>query len=82
MKPLLEEALFYSIFSLLLIKQIFEKKKSLRAASKSWTQFWPRINPYLCYRSEICTKMRISSPPNFGGSGILFNGRPFYTPCN
>ena len=33
----------HSIFTLLLIKQIFEKNKSLRAASKSQTPLWPRI---------------------------------------
>ena len=32
----------YIIFTLLLIKQIFENR-SLRAASESQTQFWPRI---------------------------------------
>ena len=34
----------HSIFTLLLIKQIFEKK-SFSAATKSWMQFWPRIAP-------------------------------------
>ena len=33
----------HSIFTLLLIKQVFEKNKSSRAASESRTQFWPRI---------------------------------------
>ena len=32
-------------FKLLLIKQIFEKNKSLKAASESRTQFWPKIIP-------------------------------------
>ena len=35
----------HCIFSLILIKQIFEKSKSLRIASKSQTQFLPRITP-------------------------------------
>ena len=36
----------HSIFKLLLIKQTFEKNKSLRAPSKSRTQFWPTITYY------------------------------------
>ena len=35
----------YSIFALLLRKQICEKNKSLSAASESWPQFWPKITP-------------------------------------
>ena len=37
-----------SIFTLLLIKQIFEKNKSMRPAFKRWTQFWPRITSDFC----------------------------------
>ena len=33
----------YSIFTLLLIKQIFNKNESSKVASESWTQLWPRI---------------------------------------
>ena len=32
---------------LLLIKQIFQKNKSLRIASQDLTQFWPRITPII-----------------------------------
>ena len=35
----------FSILILLVIKQIFEKNKSLRAVSESWWQFWPSITP-------------------------------------
>ena len=37
-----------SIFTLLLVKQIFQNK-SLRAASKSQTQYWARITPSYPY---------------------------------
>ena len=45
----------HSIFTLLLIKQIFKKNKSSRAASESQMQFWPRITPDIC----ICVSMYI-----------------------
>ena len=32
-------------FTIVLMKQIFEKNKSLKAASGSWTQFKPEITP-------------------------------------
>ena len=35
----------HSIFTLLLMKQIFENNKSSRTDSKNWTQFFPRISP-------------------------------------
>ena len=35
----------HSIFTLLLIKQTFEKNKSSRAGSKSWVQFLSRMIP-------------------------------------
>ena len=35
----------HSIFTLFLIKQNFEKKKSSRAGSQGWVQFWPRMTP-------------------------------------
>ena len=35
----------HSILTLHLIKQIFDKNKSLRAAFKNQKQFWPRITP-------------------------------------
>ena len=39
-------------FKLLLIKQIFERNKSSRAASESRTQFWLKITP--AYKNAIC----------------------------
>ena len=35
----------HSMYTLLLIKEIFEKNKSLRAASKCQMNFWLRITP-------------------------------------
>ena len=35
----------YGLFTIVLIKQIFEKHKSARAASGNWTQFKLEINP-------------------------------------
>ena len=39
--------LVHSIFTLLLIKQIFEQIRSLRAAPEIWMQFWRRNTPKL-----------------------------------
>ena len=45
-----EQIYVHSIFSLLLIRQVFEKNKSSRTAFKSQRQFWPIINyPWLSY---------------------------------
>ena len=41
----------HNIFTLLLIKQNFEKYKSFKAASESQTQFWSRVT------SEIPAKI-------------------------
>ena len=44
-----------SIFKLLLIKEIFDKNKSLRLATKRWTQFWPKTTPdqEFCFYSDL-----------------------------
>ena len=45
----------HSIFTLPLIKQIFEKNKSLRAASKSRTQVWLTSTPdWFLYDRDLC----------------------------
>ena len=41
----LNDPYVHSTFTMLLIKQIFEKYKSLVAASENRTQFWPKITP-------------------------------------
>ena len=41
----LTSSYIHGLFTIVLIKQIFEKNKLLRAASRNWTQFKPEINP-------------------------------------
>ena len=53
----------HSTFTLLLIKQIFEKNKSSKGASESRTQFWPRITHGNTRKScEICSKLTMKIP--------------------
>ena len=55
----------HNIFTMLLIKQIFEKNKSLRVASKSRMRFWPRITP------GVVKGQKMTWIPPFGKKQLL-----------
>ena len=58
--PNLTSSYVHGLFTVVLMKQIFEKNKSLRAASESWTQFKPEITPVI---TEIMVKQKIINYP-------------------
>ena len=57
--PNLTSPFVHGLFTIVLMKQIFEKNKSFRAASGNQTQFKPEINP-----ANICFYLRIKSIMN------------------
>ena len=58
--PNLTSLYVHSLFTIVLIKQIFEKNKSLKAVSGSRTQFWPKITTDSMYLMNWC---RMSHTP-------------------